>query len=132
MYQLSITLNEPNEELLILRQGDEPLLKLTVYDHDGSDWPDGYDAVLYVSRSNRDPDMWTITGIAGDDDNEWFFPLEDVTYTIGDYDMILELTHDADETTPVCTAIEDDTTPVEDEYSYELKYTFLPIPMEVR
>lgn len=131
MYKLDITLNEPNDaETLELRVGDSPLLKVTVYDHDGTDWPDGYTATMEIGRSNRDPDIWTLTGTPGDDDNEWFFLLADICYTIGDYDMILKLTHPADadvETTPIY-----DTTPIEDQYDDELTYTFMAIPVEVR
>lgn len=132
MYKKDITLNEPNDdEIFVLRQGDSPLFKLTVYDHDGTAWPAGYTGYLRIGRSNRDYDIWILTGIPGDDDNEWYFQLEDVTYTIGDYDAILYLIA-PDATTPEVPDEIFDTTPVEDDYTSEMDYTFLPIPIEVR
>jgi hypothetical protein len=135
MYKLDLTLNEPNDaENLVLRVGDSPLLELTVYNHDGTAWPDGYDATLRIGRSNRDPDIWSIAGTpSGSSVNVWYFQLEDVTYTIGDYDAILYLQHPA-EATPGddATVLDPDTTPVEDAFDSELDYSFLPIPVEVR
>lgn len=131
-YELDITLNEPNDaELIDLRVGDSPLLKLTVFNHDGNAWPDGYTASLRIGRSNRDPDIWTITGDPGDDDNVWYFNLEAITYTIGDYDAILYLIAPA-AATPVIDDPILDTTPIEDQYTAEMDYSFLAIPIEVR
>lgn len=131
MYKLNVTLNEPNEEKLIVRQYDSPLLKLTVFNHDGTAWPAGYDAILRVGRVNRDLTIWEIAGLIGDDDNEWYFQLEAVTWVLGDYDMILYLNHPADATPEAATPIYE-ATPVEDIYGYELDYSFLPIILEVR
>ena len=135
MYKLDVTLNEPNDaENLVLRVGDSPLLELTVYNHDGTAWPDGYDAFLRIGRSNRDPDIWTITGTPSiTDDNVWYFNLEDITDTIGDYDVILYLQHPADATPgDDATELDPDLTPVEEDLLGELDYSFLPIPVEVR
>lgn len=131
-YELDITLNEPNDAVkLELRQGDSPLLRLTVFDYDGTAWANGYTATLKIGRANREPNIWEIGGIEGNGDNDWYFNLEVITSTIGDYDAILYLISPAD-ATPVIPEIILDSTPLEEQYTAELDYTFLPIPLEVR
>lgn len=133
MYELELTLNEPVEERLILRVGDSPMLKVTLLNYDGTDWPDGYTASLYIGRSNRDPDIWTITGVVdGSHVNVFYFQLEDITYTIGDYDAIVYVNHPEEATPADATPLHPDITPLEDEYDYELDYSFQPIAIEVR
>lgn len=131
-YELEITLNEPNDAVkLELRVGDSPLLKLTVFDYDGTAWPDGYTASLKIGRSNRDINIWTITANPGSPDNVFYFQLEAITYTIGDYDAILYLIAPSAATPNIDDPIYD-TTPIEEQYTDQMDYSFLAIPIEVR
>ena len=113
MYEIAVTLNEPIEDILVLQQGDRPLLKLTAYDYDNTALDTGYNGTLYIGRSGSDPDEWALTEIIAVTpiDNVFYFNLEDITYTRGNYQAYLYVTNTT-ETTP-------EATPDDVSYSYQ-------------
>ncbi len=119
MYELVMTLNEPVEEILTLQQGDSPVLKVTLYDWDGSAWDDGYTATLIVGRNAVDATEWDIAESAGVPfaENVFYFELDTITNTIGNYVARVHV-HISDEATPLATP-------------EDLAYSFLPFQMEV-
>ena len=104
MYEIPMTLNEPIERVLTLQQGDSPVLKVTLYDDDGTAWDEGYDATLVIGRSTQDVDEWNIADSAGlvVADNVFYFNLEEITYTRGLYSAYVYV-ENATETTPLAT-----------------------------
>lgn len=114
MYEISMTLNEPIEEVLVLQQGDSPILETTLFDWDGTAWDTGYDATLIIGRSTTDPDEWSIGSSVGVSpaDNVFYFNLEEITYTRGIYWGYVFVNNDT-ETTPL-------TTPDDVEYSFRI------------
>ena len=113
MYEIAVTLNEPIEDVLTLQQGDRPLLELTAYDFDGTALDTGYTGTLYIGRSGSDHDEWVLSEIpaVAPVDNVFYFNLEDITYTRGNYQAYLYVTN-ATETTP-------ELTPDDVSYSYQ-------------
>ncbi len=112
MYELSMTLNEPIEDIIILQQGDVPVLQVTLFDWDGTAWDEGYDAYLVIGRSKTDPTEWEF-----DDqvamvpvDNVFYFQLENICDTRGIYWAHVHVVN-ADEATPLAT-------PEDVEYSF--------------
>jgi len=104
MYELSMTLNEPVEEIILLQEGDTPILEVTLYDWDGTEWDAGYDAWLIVGRSGDDIDEWEI-----EDSPEvpavehvFLFKLDEITFTKGNYSAFVHV-HVTAEATPLAT-----------------------------
>ena len=120
MINLSITLNEPIEEILILQQEDAPILKLTAYDYDGTALDPGYTGTFIVGRSGVDPNEWTLVTVDPTvaSDNIFYFNLEEITYTRGEYQGYLYVENPT-ETTPEVTP-------------ESVGYSYLPIRIEVK
>ena len=119
MYELVMTLNEPVEEILTLQQGDSPVLKVTLFDWDGSAWDAGYDAFLIVGRNAVDDGEWDIAESDGVPfaENVFYFELDEITNTIGNY-VARVYVHVTAEATPLATP-------------EDLAYSFLPFQMKV-
>ena len=118
MYEINVTLGEPIEDKLTLQQGDAPLLELTAYDYDGTALDSGYSGTLYIGRSGEDVDEWVLTEITGVSpvDNVFYFQLEEITYTRGNYQGYLFVSNST-ETTPVGDAV---------------SYSYKPVKIEVK
>lgn len=119
MYEISMTLNEPVEEILTLQQGDTPVLEVTLYDWDGTAWDDNYTATLIVGRNAVDATEWDIAESACVPavENVFCFELNEITFTIGVYTARVHV-HVTAESTPLATP-------------EDLAYSFLPFVIEV-
>ena len=106
MINLNVTLGEPIDEKIVLQAGDKPLLELTAYDYDGSELDTGYTGTLFVGRSGDDSDEWEIAEIVAvaPADNIFYFNLEEITYTRGNYQAYLFVENDT-EATPVSDSV---------------------------
>lgn len=103
-YEIEMTLNEPVEEIILLQVGDAPILEVTLFDYDGTDWDSSYDATLIVGRSGDDIDEWEIADSADVPavDNVFLFKLETITYTKGNYSAYVFVAK-SNEATPLAT-----------------------------
>jgi len=127
MYELSLYLGEVPDGKLNLSVGENPILKLTIYEANGEAWESGFFAQLIIHRSHSsdsdDVIIDEMLEVSPDMDNVYFFDLSDITFETGNYEAVLWVEGTYVPSYPV--AISTLATPVTSTYSFE------PIHIEV-
>jgi len=92
MYALIMYLGEEIQDgKIILRKNDTAILKVTLYDFDGTPWQSGYTADLIVTRSEVDDPLITLTAQPDpSDDNVFYYILDTITSEPGNYEAWVE------------------------------------------
>lgn len=118
MIDIECTLNQEVDGELELRVGDSPVLAVTLYDDDGSDWGSGFSATLVVRRNIDDPDgqitITAMTEATPRDDNLYYFLLGDITFSPGNYEAFVQVTNVDWDDDPIPVSPEDEI------YSFEM------------
>jgi hypothetical protein len=90
MYEISCILNQIPDANLQVRVGDTPVLKVTLYDTDGTAFDAGFEARLVVRRNDSDAageiSIDNITETTPFGDNIYYFYLNDITFEPGNYE----------------------------------------------